>query len=178
MDLNKLPKYIEFVKNNDYDLVFANTINNGVSAYFQQNKFNLIPKELMDLEYPHEGFCGSLWENGKKAENLHKYFIENYKKFLDYDYNNEIIDIKTRFSINFFAFKGKNWDKIKDCYGDDEYNLTVDYVKNRNFKNIFYTDFYVSHLSFYKQNETGINLNLLIESYHELYNVVKEEYSN
>jgi len=175
MDLNKLPKYIEFVKNNDYDLVFANTINNGVSAYFQQNKFNLIPKELMDLEYPHKGFCGSLWENGKKAENLHKYFIENYKTFLNYDYNDEIIDIKTRFSINFFAFKGKNWDKIKDCYGDDEYILTVDYVKNRNFKNILYTDFYVSHLSFYKQNETGINLNLLLDNYHKLYDTLQEE---
>jgi hypothetical protein len=173
MDLNKLPKYIEFVKNNDFDLVFANTINNGVSAYYQQNNFNLIPKELMDLEYPHEGVCGSLWENGKKAEKLHKYFIENYKNFLNYDYNDEIIDINTRFSINFFAFKGKNWDKIKNCYGNDEYNLTVDYVKNKNFKNILYTDFYVSHLSFYKQNETGINLNFLIECYHELYNVIK-----
>ena len=44
IDLFKLPKFIEFVKNNDYDLVFANTINNGVSAYYQQYKFNLIPK--------------------------------------------------------------------------------------------------------------------------------------
>ena len=39
IDLNKLPKYLDFIKNNDYDLVFANTINNGVCAYYQQNKF-------------------------------------------------------------------------------------------------------------------------------------------
>ena len=172
IDLSKLPKYIEFVKNNEYDLVFANTINNGVAAYYQQNKYNLIPNELMNLEYPRNGECGSLWENGKKAENLHNYFIENYKKFLNYEYNNEIIQIKSRFSINFFAFKGRNWHKIRDCYIDDEYNLTVNYVNNRNFKNILYTDFYVSHLSFYKQNETGIDLNILIEKYNKLYNTI------
>ena len=50
IDLNKLPKFIDFVKNNEYDLVFANTINNGVAAYFQQNKYNLIPSDLMVLE--------------------------------------------------------------------------------------------------------------------------------
>jgi len=169
IDLSKLPNFIEFIKNNDYDLVFANTINNGVSAYFQQNKYNLIPKELMTLEYPNGGFGGSLWESGKKAEKLHNYFIENYKNFLDYEYNNEIIPINSRFSINFFGYKGKNWYKIKDAYaGDDEHNLTVDYVKNRQFKNILYSNFYVSHLSFYKQVETGINLSNLIIKYNKL----------
>jgi len=175
IDLYKLPKFIDFIKKNDYDLVFANIINNGVSAYFQQNKYNLIPKEIMDLEYPPNGVCGSLWESGKKAELLHDYFTKNYKKFLDYEYNNEIIPINTRFSINFFGYKGKNWHKIKDCYyGDDEHNLTVDYVYNRQFNNILYSDFYVSHLSFYKQNETGINLNKLIDNYNELYITIEE----
>ena len=175
LDLYKLPQFINFIKKNEYDLVFANTINNGVSAYFQQNKYNLIPKDLMNLEYPTNGFCGSLWESGKKAENLHNYFIENYKKFLDYKYNNDIIPINTRFSINFFGYKGKDWYKIKDCYGgDDEYNLTFDYVKNRNFKNVLYSDFYVSHLSFYKQNETGINLNQLIDNYNKLYYTIED----
>lgn len=174
IDLCKLPKFIDFVKCNNYDLVFANIINNGVSAYFQQNKYNLIPKDLMNLEYPLNGLKGSLWESGEKAELLHNYFIENYKKFIDYEYNNETIPITTRFSINFFAYKGKNWYKIKDCYVDDERNLTVDYVANRSFTNIFYTDLYVSHLSFYRQNETGINIDKLIEKYNELYNVMEE----
>ena len=175
IDLYKLPKFIDFIKNNDHDLVFANTINNGVSAYFQQNKYNLIPKELMDLEYPTNGLCGSLWACGKKAETLHDFFIKNYDIFLDYQYNNEIIPINTRFSINFFGYKGKNWYKLKDAYsGDDEYNLTVDYVKNRQFNNILYSDFYVSHLSFYKQNESGINLDKLIDSYDKLYYTIKD----
>jgi len=174
IDLYKLPKFIDFIKNNDYDLVFANTINNGVSAYFQQNKYNLIPKELMDLEYPSCGLCGSLWESGTKAEVLHNYFIKNYKKFLDYEYNNEIIPIKERFSINFFGYKGNKFDKLKDCYIDDEYNLTVDYVINRQFNNILYSEFYVSYLSFYKQIETGINVNELTDSYNKLYYTLEE----
>jgi hypothetical protein len=174
IDLHKLPKFIQFIKNNEYDLVFANTINNGVSAYFQQNKYNLIPKELIDLEYPNDGLCGSLWESGEKAEKLHNYFIENYKKFLDYEYNNEIIQIDTRFSINFFGYKGKNWHKIVEAYNndEDEYKLTVYNVKNKKFKNILYTDFYVSHLSFLKQVETGININNLVCKYHKLYNTI------
>jgi hypothetical protein len=173
IDVNKLPKFIEFVKNNDFDLVFANTINNGVCAHFQQNKFNLIPKGLMDLEYPVNGAKSSLWENGKKAECLHNYFIEKYKDFLDYEYNNEFIPINTRFSINFFGFKGINWFKIKDAhYGDDEFNLTLYYSQNRNFKNVIYSDFYVSHLSFYQQNLTGINLADLLNKYDNLYYIL------
>lgn len=175
IDLYKLPKFIEFVKNNDYDLVLANTINNGVAAYFQQQKYNLIPEELMSLEYPNNGLCGTLWESGKKAEDLHNYFIENYNKFLNYEYNNEIIPIDTRFSINFFGYKGKHWHKIINSNsGNDEYNLTVEYVKNRGFKNIMYSDFYVSHLSFYKQNESGIDLEKLIDKYNKLYYTVEE----
>jgi hypothetical protein len=172
IDLYKLPRFIHFIRNNDYDLVFANIINNGVSAYYQQNKFNLIPYDLMVLEYPQGGLCGSLWESARKAESLHNYFIENHSKFLDYEYNNEIIPIHTRFSINFFGFKGKNWYKIKDSYVDDEYNLTVEYVKNRNFKNVLYSDFFVSHLSFYRQLHDGMDLNSLIHKYHSLFDTL------
>ena len=174
IDLLKLPTFIEFIKNNDeYDLVFANIINNGVSAYFQQNKYNLIPYELMVLEYPHDGTCGTLWKSGSKAELLHNYFISNYEKFLDYEYNNDIIPIDTRFSINFFGYKGSKWHKIIDAHnGDDEHNLTVEFVKHRDFKNIFYSDFYVSHLSFYKQIETNINITDLVNKYNDLYDTI------
>jgi len=174
IDLQKLPNFIDFVRKNDYDLVFANTINNGVSAHFQQNKFKLIPTSLMNLEYPPNGLCGSLWENGKKAETLHKFFIENHEKFLNYDYNNEIIQIHTRYSINFFGYKGKKWHKIKDCYEDDEHNLTVKFVHTKKLKNVLYSDFYVSHLSFFKQNETGINLDELAVKYNELFHTMEK----
>jgi hypothetical protein len=174
MDLYKLPQFIEFVKNNEYDLVFANTVNNGVSAYYQQNKYNLIPKELMDLEYPEGGFCGSLWASGVKAEMLHNYFIDNYSKFIDHEYNDDIIHIPTRYSINFFGYKCKNWYKIADCWTDDESKLTIEYVAHRQFKNVFYSDFVVAHLSFFKQIETGINITDLISKYNKLYYTLED----
>ena len=165
IDLVKLPKFIDFVKNNEYNVVFANTINNGVAAYYQQNKYGLIPFDLMELEYPKGGLEGSLWADGKKAERLHRFFLENYKTFLDYPYPEEIIKIDTRFSINFFGCKGCKWWEISNGWMDDEHNITVFFVKNYNYKNVLYTDLYVSHLSFYKQVETGIDLNSLRELY-------------
>jgi len=174
IDLYKLPKFISFIRNTHYDLVFANTINNGVSAYYQQNKYNLIPKELMNLEYPRGGAAGSLWESGLKAETLHDYFIENNKKFLDYQYDGKTIPINTRYSINFFGYKGSHWAKIKDAYPDDEKALTINYVRDKGFKNILYTDFYVSHLSFYRQIETGINLSKLVSKYDALFHTIEE----
>jgi hypothetical protein len=176
IDLYKLPKFINFIKHNtEYDLIFANTINNGVASYIQQSMFNLIPTELMELEYPLNGFCGTLWNDGKKAEKLHNYFIDNYSKFLDYNYNNTCIPIPTRFSINFFGYKGCNWHKIADCYVDDEYNLTVNFVNTKKFKNLLYTDMYVSHLSFYKQIETHIDIPDLIQKYTTFYTTIEKD---
>jgi hypothetical protein len=171
IDLNKLPNFIKFIRDNDYDLVFANTINNGVSAYYQQTKYNLIPKELIDFDYK-DCVGESLWGNGKKAEDLHNYFISNYNEFLDYQYEPVIIPITVRFSINFFGYKGCDWGKIVDCFEEDEHNLTVEYVINRNFKNVLFSDFYVSHLSFYKQIETGIDLNDLVKKYQGLASII------
>ena len=168
IDLQKLPKFVNYIRTSDHDLVFANTINNGVSAYYQQSRYNLIPSSFMDLEYPNGGFEGSLWASGKKAEALHEYFIENYKMFLEKDYNNDVIPVATRFSINFFGYKGSKWAKIRNCFMDDERMLTVDFVRERGFQNVFYADMYVAHLSFYKQIETGIDLNKLWAKYREL----------
>jgi hypothetical protein len=172
IDIQKLPQFFEVIKLNDYDLVFANTINNGVSAFFQQNKYNLIPKELMDLEYPHNGCGGSLWESGLKAERLHDYFIENFQTFIDYNSNNDIIPITTRYSINFFGYKGCKWYKIKQaCPYDDEHCLTVVYQRERGFKNVFYSDLYVSHLSFNRQLSDHMDLKRLREKYSKLYEI-------
>ncbi len=162
MDIERLPSYLQFIQDHDYDLVFANTINNGVSAYYQQHAFQLIPLTI-PLEYPEGGLCGTLWDQGEKANALHDYFLDHVSSFLTKEYPLEL-PIDTRFSINFFGYKGKHWHKIKDCYVDDEYNLTVEYVK-QGFKNVLYPAFYVSHLSFQRQNETGIHLDRLRTRY-------------
>ena len=168
MDLTKLQEFINYRKTSDANLLFANTVNNGVASHYLQSKFNLIPKTLMELEYPKDGMEGSLWSSGEKATKLHNYFIDNYKSFIDYNYNNELIQVTTRFSINFFAVKGSDWPLMKDCGLDDEHNLTVEYVKEKNFKNEIYCNFIVAHLSFFKQEDTGIDSNKLRVRYTKL----------
>jgi hypothetical protein len=184
IDLQKLPNFTKFVRNkDDYDLVFANIINNNVSAYYQQNKYELIPRYLMDLEMPKNGEGGTLWANQHdKCKTLHDYFIENYNTFLDYEHNDEFIPIDTRFSINFFGCKGSNWHKIKDTGGasdrgrSDEYNLTVEYVRSGYLHNVFYSGFYVSHLSYFKQIQEGFQPDEIRRKYHKLYDVVKSRF--
>lgn len=172
LDLNRLPLFIMEARTGNQDLLFANTINNGVSAYFQQTDFNVIPRSIGNFEYPPGGLHGSLWESGVKAENLHKYFIDNYKSFIQQRYKKRI-QIDTRFSINFFAIKGSNWKNIIDVGYDDELILTITKVRNHGFINVLYSDFYVSHLSFYKQEENQqMNISELINNYDSLFNSI------
>jgi len=179
IDVDKLPGFIEFVKKTDYDLVFANIINNGVAAFFQQHHYGLFPRDQFDLEHPWQGWYGTLWESGQKATRVHEYFIENYTDFIHKDYSHRpIVDVTSRFSINFFGYKGNQWHKISDVWrnengevGDDEYNITVD----KGLRNVFYADFYVAHLSFFKQIETGIDLNGLIQKYNSLFSTIYGE---
>jgi len=178
IDLNKLPEFIQFVKNSEYDLIYANTINNPAAAYYQQHIYGLIPEELMIIEpMPIGKVPHSLWESGEKAEKLHNYFIENYRQFLDREYNKEVIQINYRYSINFFGYKGKNWHKIIDCYHtyDDEQVLSLDYVIDKGFVNVLYSDFYVSHLSFCLQHN-NMNIGRLIYAYGKLFTELHEEY--
>jgi len=83
MDVSKFKEYIEYIKNTDNDLVFANTINEIYN--FQED---LIPRDL---------------------DGLHHYFIDNYETFLRLDCPNKI---DNRVSANFFGVRGENWYKI------------------------------------------------------------------
>ena len=173
IDIDKLPNYINFIKENTADLTFANIINNSVCAYYQQMKYKLLPMDLIELELPKLGF-GELWNDGKKAEILHDYFIDNYEKFISADIN-DIIQIDFRFSINFMGFKGSNSYKFISDNDDDEYHLTVTNTENKLSVNVMYGGLIVSHLSYYRQVETGINTERLIQRYTELCNRVLNE---
>jgi len=103
LDINKFSNFIKFRReHSNFFIVSANVINNGVCAYFQQ-KHGCIPKELMELEYPSNGFCGSLWENGEKAYQLHQYFINHSDCFSWQGYT----AFSDRLSINFISWLGK-----------------------------------------------------------------------
>lgn len=171
IDLHRLSQFIHFCRNNPQcDLIFANTVNNGVSAFFQQNVYNWIPKSLMELEYPEGGVSGSLWDSGEKAHQLHRFFLTHSSIFLSQNLNS-LINILSRFSINFFAIKGEKWSKLLYSGENDEEDLTVKKVANGICKNYFYSDFVVSHLSFFKQeDDPRLQVNTLIELYDQFAN--------
>jgi hypothetical protein len=162
IDLERLPDFLSYVKKTDKLMVYANTINNGVSAYYQQLN-GLIPKQLGDFEYPNKGRCGTLWGSASKATALHKFFISNIDNFIKHTSEKKTVAIKHRYSINFFAMTGKNWQVVKNFgNGDDE--GFIEKLKNR----VLYEEFFVSHLSFFRQVDNGIDLSMLRGLYTDL----------
>lgn len=188
IDVFQLPYFIRRFQEEEslFDgVLFANIINNGITAHYQQKILNLLPEEeLGEFEYPEGGFCGSLWNSGERANKLHDYFLQNWEKIIlpqtrrtsnttsnnldDVDYQPEFIPLTTRFSINFFAMHVKNWYKIRDIGNDDEYLLTYGATKYNIMKNYISNNFFVSHLAFYKQ-EKDLDTSRLLSRYEALY---------
>lgn len=194
MDEKNFGKFTDYVKNHpEMFMVFANTVNNPVCAYYQQ-KVGAIPMTSngrdMRMEYPisqkirkhglptwrcmSDDFLGF---NAGKAAELHKIFLANPDKFSWKAKENDgcIVyrnpnypDSQGRFSINFFASMHGHWKEIADLanrrgWKNDEFSLTVD---NPN-QNCIFTDFVVSHLAFHIQRENGLNETELLKKYAE-----------
>lgn len=170
IDIKHFTDFLDFrIDNPSYLLVFPNTINNGMAAHFQQNIHGVIPKSLMDLEHPPGGLCGRLWESSDYCEKIHNFFLDDPERF-SYDGFN-VIPPATRFSINFFAVLPQHvaltfW----NAGTDDEFYLSVTACVGFNLSKALYNKMYVSHLSFYKQeqcmNQTVIPK--LLERYKQL----------
>jgi hypothetical protein len=115
VDIFKLPYFISVLQREETDesvvdgVLFANIINNGVAAHYQQTLWNILPKAAIDeeikvtakrsrilaeenrfkasdidgeMEYPIDGLCGSLWSSGRKATIVHNYFIKNWESII------------------------------------------------------------------------------------------------
>jgi hypothetical protein len=115
VDIFKLPYFISVLQREETDesvidgVLFANIINNGVAAHYQQTLWNILPKAAIDeeikvtatksrilaeenrfkasdidgeMEYPIDGQCGSLWSSGRKATIVHNYFIKNWESII------------------------------------------------------------------------------------------------
>ncbi|MDE8342304.1 MAG: hypothetical protein POG24_00615, partial [Acidocella sp.] len=162
IDLNGLKKFIDFrAQNEEYFIISANVINNGVCAQFQQRD-GIIPKSLMELHLPPDGMCGSLWSNATDAQKLHNYFIDNFELFLDKQ--TMVIPWNQRISINFVTWLGKDFTHISEIMLDDEEYLSYQGRWRSGKENAIFTPFIVSHLSFFSQ-ENGIDVAEIIEAY-------------
>jgi hypothetical protein len=168
MDVDKLDDFIEFRRSNpNYFIVSANVVNNGVCAYWQQAAGSL-PEHLGGFEWPQGGFGGSLWQSGRRANELHDYFLKTQDKQLPLPA--KVVEWTERQSINFIAWLGKDLVHMALPKGDDEGLLTIDLPALLNRPTAIYSDLMVSHLSFGPQ-EAEIDVDRLIDAYAALLKV-------
>ncbi len=171
IDTNTFPKYIsERVKDDTHVLMFPSIINNEICAYYQQ-RHGIIPEHIVNIGYEPFGW-GPLWKDGVKTQRLHEFFINNASRVLQKSKytTHRIQDIITnaRISINFFAVKSKDLYVFQIIGQDDEYDLTqwIPGALKRN--NCIFMECIVSHLAFYKQKETGLDSNKVLNDYISL----------
>lgn len=165
VDVDKLDGFIEFRRSNpNYFIVSANVVNNGVCAYWQQVAGSL-PDRLGQFEHPPGGFGGSLWQSGKRATELHDFFLQSHDKRLPLPA--QVVEWKGRQSINFISWLGKDLVHMALPKGDDEAQLTIDLPELLGRLTAIYSDFMVSHLSFGPQ-ENGLDVDRLIDAYSAL----------
>ncbi len=167
MDIDKLEDFIEFRRNNpNYFIVSANVVNNGVCAYWQQAAGSL-PEQLGKFEWPPGGFGGSLWKSGKRATELHDFFLQTHGKQLPLPART--VEWTERQSINFISWLGKDLIHMALPKGDDESLLTIELPALLNRPTAIFSDFMVSHLSFGPQ-ESEVDADRLIAAYSALLN--------
>jgi hypothetical protein len=164
-DLDKLEEFIAFRRNRrEFFMVSANVVNNGVCAFFQQRS-GVIPQEDDVFELPPNGLCGSLWNDGAKAERLHRLFLNRRNRFTAA--GGEPIGWNQRISINFVALLGEDLGFIPDIMFDDEHDLCYGVRKRAKKQNCIFPRFVASHLSFWKQ-EAGMEVPEIISGYEAL----------
>lgn len=146
IDLCKLRPFIHYVRmNGTYPIVFPSIINNSIVSYYMQNKYELIGENIFTVYYPERGY---IFDTGPIADIIHDYFLKNYTSFLDYDYEKEVIPIYTDFDLQFFAYKGVNW----------EHNIKYQDKYSYSFSNALYSDLCVLHLKDSKKLFSGIDV--------------------
>jgi hypothetical protein len=178
------PDFLNMVKNidkqRDYFMVSANVLNNGVCAYLQQNRKELIPLDVGMFSFPCEhGKPGmaleQYWDHGRKSQRLHEYFLANTDRFVEMSRQcqPEKVAEGTRVSINFVGFKQDilPFYVKSDKHLDDEHYLTVETSKRLQKSVMICMPFVGSHLSFYSQGRQDNAM--LIESYTGLFNCNK-----
>jgi len=139
-------------------LLFPSIVNNGVCAFYQSRE-GFIGESLG--EFPYDPIYGRLWGDGRLCGRLHEFFVGASQSWLEKaraDDRTFPIGLGDRTSINFFAILSKDLYAYQMVTaGDDEHDLTVripNILKRRNAVSMGTT---VSHLSFYRQRETGLD---------------------
>ena len=176
IDINRFDEFINFIRKNKMNITIPNLVNHAVSLFYN-NKFNLLPNYILNEKYINKNCSLDIYDyykDGKQAEIIHKYFINNIYKFI----NNNIGPINLngqKPSICMFGIKKENFNKVyKTCIIE---NLYKDNNNIINFEDEVYTyslhnnylfpQFVCVHFQFGPQMINGIN-ETLINKYKNL----------
>jgi hypothetical protein len=184
IDVDGFPGFIERRLESPHLLIFPSIINNGVAAHYQQNA-QVLPIEegpLPRLPLPPE--CGDLWDSGSMCQALHEYFLLNEEKFVAMSSSLKEENAWSqlprghRVSINFFAILSRDLDAVYQTIGtDDEMELSVNMPLALGMDTLMDMRFVVSHLSFFRQRDTGLDLEKTLNGYRGLLNKKKLQWS-
>jgi hypothetical protein len=144
-------------------------------AFYQQRAGMIPENQVGKMHYQPRGF-GNLWADGRMTQRLHEHFLASMNeaaadtKMCVYRCDHAIVNlpINDRISINFFAIRGCDLDIFQMVKHDDEGELTqiLPGMLQRPVAMCF--DMVVSHLAFFRQRETGLDVDSLLEQYNKL----------
>lgn len=149
------------VENPDFFLVFANIINNGVCTHLHQ-RLGCIPNYIGLCSY--NAICPLSWGSPLMAQQVHELFLRSIadKQLDKYKFNSWVMWECPRFSINCFAWLGKEFAKFEGKVAQDEENWLSMYKPAAiNKANSICGKALVSHFAFHTQRhylETHTNL--------------------
>ena len=113
IDINRFDEFIYYIRNNKINITIPNLINHAVSLFYN-NKYGLIPSEILNKKYANRSNSLEVYDyykDGKQAEIIHKYFLNNMNKFINN--KNEPINLNgQRPSICFFGIKKNSFVKV------------------------------------------------------------------
>lgn len=175
-DLGQFDAFVRDLETSDeLKISSANIINNGVCAFYQ-NRSGFFSREHFDFEYPQDGVCGSLWESARLCERLHDYFLRNREEIVAIASRQPMhtkLPFVDRYSINFVGFRYPVMIMMTYLFAmsrakDDEHLMTVILPAAFGVNKYVFNHLVVSHLSFFKQDET-LDAARLLEAYGRLY---------
>ena len=179
IDINRFDEYINFIRHNSINITIPNLINHAVSLFYN-SKNGLLPNDILNEKYNNKNNSLDIFEyyqDGKQAELIHKYFINNTYKFINN--NIEPINLKgQKPSICMFGIKKENFNKvykssiIEKLYKGRDNNLIIfpdePYAYNLE-NNYLFPKFVCVHYQFGPQMKNGLDEKLIFE-YKKLYN--------
>lgn len=161
-----IKKMKEFrLANPEPPVIYANTVNNGICAHYQQKNKN----EILNVNYPtfENKADNLLWLSNKYAYMVqHDFKISKLQGKLNKWYIDNVT-VKGRFSINAISWTNDSIPNMKDITGIDEQWLTVDLPDILGKDNLLYGGVICQHFAYFPQRVFNNNF-YLDDKLHEL----------